>query len=484
MNAEREERRDRLRFYLFLGALLCVSLILHTLIRTDYGDDEYFRELWDGTSLGSFLRGRYEGWSSRLVIETVLMLLAAAPEWVWKLLNSLVILLLVWNTADLFGMRRKRLQAAVFFSVTVWMVPPLAIAGAGWISTTTNYLWPLSFGLVAIRPLKHILCGEGIPAWEYAAVPVCILYAANMEQMAAILLGAYLAAGVYQLIIKKRRPPVFYFVCTALIAAMLFFILSCPGNMGRFDQEVESFFPEFRQYGIWEKLVLGFIENGHYFASAGYFKTNYLFALLAGVLAARVVQRKVRGEEARPPRRFWLELAVSAVPLAFFWGVAMLANKWLEKNGFSRGGHIVGLLCQNRYLPGTHEFSWGTFTYSWGMLALQIGVYAGLAACVALTVYFLHGKSGETLLELVVLGAGMASHMILGFSPTVYISSERTALFCDMAILIVVMRNLQVFWGNSGKLYGRLLVGAYIAVGIWGNPSLRLLVNVLRFRFL
>lgn len=468
MIAERDEVRDKIRLCLIMLCFFGGLLIAHAFIYPDYGDDLYYKNELAGISFGSLLQNRYNEWSSRFVIDAVMILLIAAPRWVWKILDCLVVLLLIWNTVDLFGMYRKKLQASLFLFAMMWITPILALRGAGWVTTTTNYLWPLSFGLVALRPLKHLLCKEKCPTWEYLAVPLCVVYSANLEQMAAILLGAYLVVGFYQ-VVRGRKLSAFYFVCIFLVVGMLCLILSCPGNQNRLAVETERYLPQFAQYSIWEKLFEGFIENGFYYAAGGCVKTNYLFALLTGVLAARILQQKP-GRKGNPGKcPFWLAGAVAFIPLAFYWGVGHFANYWLETYGFRRGGHIVGLLCQNRYLPGTHDYVWGRMTYSWSMIALQLCVYAGLVVCVALTIYFLHGKSEETLLELVILGAGMASHVIVGFSPTIYISGERTALFCTAAILIVVLRNLQIFWGSSKRSLEKIVMGAYVAAIIFGN---------------
>lgn len=43
-----------------------------------------------------------------------------------------------------------------------------------------------------------------------------------------------------------------------------------------------------------------------------------------------------------------------------------------------------------------------------------------------------------------VKGGILLSRVSLGFSPTVYASGARTALYCSIAMLIVCLRNLQI----------------------------------------
>ncbi len=89
--------------------------------------------------------------------------------------------------------------------------------------------------------------------------------------------------GAY-LVIKKKRVTLFYFVQIFLIAASLFFILRAPGNGNRFAYEMDRYFPEFAGFDVGSKLILGFLENAHYYIAGGEDKNCYLFACMAGVL--------------------------------------------------------------------------------------------------------------------------------------------------------------------------------------------------------
>ncbi len=453
---------QRAKEILILAVFFLILLAVHFFIKTDFGDDVHYATEWGKEPLSVFLKGRYDWWSSRVVIEAVMLPLTAAPVWIWKLLNIWMVLLLVINTADLFAVERK-VQAQLFSFAGIWMVPLLTINGAGWITTTTNYLWVLSLGLVALRPLKHWLCREKCAGWEYLACPLCTLYAANMEQMGAVLCGAYLVCGAY-LLVRKRKISPFYLVQVLLVLGMLYYVLSSPGNGWRNQYEVERYFPEFESLSIWEKLHMGFLETGQYYLAGGDKRGCYVFALLAGALFAALLQKTVKAGGAARGKRFadWCRLLVALAPAAFYWGVGHLGNYLLSRAALPRGGHIVGVLCGNRSLPGLGE-------YPAGLVALQTAAYLILLLCTALAVWFVHGKSEETLLEWIVLAAGFMSRVIIGFSPTIYVSGERTALFCSAAFLIVAFRNIQMFWNKTADWRPKAAVSVYMAVILAGN---------------
>ncbi len=457
-----------------MGVFFVILLCLHLPLQTGWGDDAVFRE--NTMPLGDFLADRYGKWTSRVVIEAGVKLLAGAPDLIWKILNSLIWLLLVWITADLFGVKGagsedKGMQAEAFFFLLIWCIPARSLCDAGWIATTMNYLWPVTLGLVAMRPIKHWVAGEKCPVWEYAVCPVCIVFAANVEQGAAVLLGVCLLFLGYTAL-RGKKIPSFYYVLLLLVIVSVLFMMTAPGNAYRFQAEMNLWFPGFDELNLFEKLLMGFIDSMNYYVSAGGGeRTNYLFALLAGILAAGVLQRRGACE---------VRLKVAAfVPLSFYWGIGRLGNSLLQADVFRKGGHIVGLFGKNRCLPtgaGTFDYL-GWISYSRKMVFLQVGIFLGVLACVALMICWLHGKSAETWLELTILGAGFSSRVIMGLSPTLYASGERTSLYCSVAILIVCLRNLQIYWNGCRQKRGKVLLGVYVAlvicVSVWsGGGSL------------
>ncbi len=432
-------------------------LLAHALICPDFGDDVTYAGIWGKQPLFAFLQERYLKWSSRVVIEAVMLPLTAVSPWVWRILDVFMLLLLVWITADLFG-TEKKLQAQILFFAMLWTVPFFSLSSAGWITTTVNYLWTLTLGLVALRPLKHWLKGEKCPPAEYIACPLCVLYGANMEQMGAILLGAYLVMGLYLLAEKRKLSP-FYFVQLGLVVLSLFFILWAPGNGERTISETERFFPEFSSFSAYEKLWMGFLETAHYYLAAGHEQVSYLFGVLAGGLFLTTLGA---GKSLSGKKKKWLLFFISLCPLAFYWGVGHLGNFLLNSGILTRGRDGVGVLAQNRQLPGLSYFSAP-------LIVFQTLVYLAVMACVALTIALLYGKSRETGFQLLILGAGLLSRVIVGFSPTLYASGDRTAIYCSAALLIVTLRNLQYFLGQKPGAFLRAAGGCYLGICILGN---------------
>lgn len=444
------------------GIFLLVLIIAQAWISPDFGDDLAYARVRQEQSLSEFLAERYDSWSSRLLIEAVMMLLIN-HSLIWRVLNIAVVLLLIWITADLFGIG-NRLQAQFLFFVSVWMIPFASLCSAGWITTTTNYLWVLALGLLALRPIGHWLKGESCPEWEYLICPLCALYAANMEQMGAILLGSYLVFGGYLVYLKRRLSP-FYFIQLGLTLVSMLFILSAPGNAVRSLAGTEVIFREFSDMSVGEKLWMGFLENAHYYIAGGYENCCCLFGCLSGVLMISFVG-KIAGERQSTESRqlwpnVWKGIAV-CLPLISYLCCTWFFPYLLWEVNIPRGRDLLWALSYNRQIPSQSPGQPS-------MIVIQTSFYLAVLCCVALTIRLLHGKSEESRLQLLVLGAGFASRLLMGFSPTIYASGDRTALFCSMAVLIVILRNMQLCLRENRGWEFRIAMGICLGGSVLYN---------------
>lgn len=473
-NPNQNKQRQALLMSLFLVLLLGVQCLIHPGLE----DDLIFAQYWEQRPHLEFLGLRYQTWTSRVIIEAALMPLAAANSLIWRILNIAVILLLVWIVADLFGLEDK-LQAQFLFFVILWLIPLDSLCSAGWITTTVNYLWCLTLGLVAMRPIKHLLLDERCPAWEYVLCPLCMLYASNIEQMCAILLGVYIVFVVYFIIRNIKTKALFHhmnlgIVCIQLLLAIaqLCLIEASPGNQNRMLLESSRYFPEFPQMHMGEKLLMGFLENAHYYIAGGHEQVCYLFAALSGVLFLCLFTKNIgdasnasgaeRPLSAGKRQGKFLQRGIALCPLTAYWLCAYGFRFLLYDLNIPRGRNLLSALAENRQIAGQGNFSGQ-------IVGIQTLVYLIILICVALTIYFLHGANKETILQLLILAAGFLSRVIMGFSPTIYVSGDRTALFCSTAILILILRNLCIWLRTHPGIWQKAVMGAYVGSMILCN---------------
>ena len=102
LTCERDVRK-RLFPYLTLFAIL---LIWHLGLPVNTGDDIYFVNALEQSSALAFLMFRYMQWSSRLLIECVLIFVVRAP-YVWRILDSLALTLIAVMTSAMFNEKKS-----------------------------------------------------------------------------------------------------------------------------------------------------------------------------------------------------------------------------------------------------------------------------------------------------------------------------------------------------------------------------------------
>ena len=424
-NACRQEnigrsRRELVGYAAALILFLLAALLLHRLTQPLFSDDSWFSTKLDDYTLADYLIWRYTNWTSRILLETFLVVLVHGHYLLWCVLDSLMAVLLVASLGELLGMRRNAATVALI-SLMIAFVPVGILYSAGWIATSTNYLWPLAFGVYGLLPIRRIVDNGTFRGWEYISFSAALIVAANQEQMAAILLAFYLAAVFYlsrqeREAQDKKKQQRFLLWMIVLLILSLIFILSCPGNDLRKETEIEKWFPQFPQYHLPEKLLMGYLTTFvYYVAGIGNQLLLPVFTLILAVATACRVQK------------VWKRLA-AFVPVA---GTVVLGFplRYSVKEGLVWHPSYYYDLFANIYLP-RHDLcnyvNWQVALESIGDLILVLWM--------VLLLYWLFGKTHELAVMLFALAAGFGSRMIIGLSPTVYASGYRTTLFCTVIL--------------------------------------------------
>ena len=314
----------------FVAAALA-AVLWHVVLSTNVGDDMvYFKTLLDGnSSLGEILAHRYETWSSRMVIEAVLIPLVHCPL-LWKILDIVIFTSLPVLLCGLLGVTGR---GRWFVTGLVLLYPFADMASAGWIATTTNYLWPLWGVLVIGMVLKQLRCGRKVPVWEAAAAFLACAYAGSQEQ-AAVLLLLLLGMEVLHYISEKRmKQPLLYALCGIDIISLIY-IFSCPGNAIRSAQEMAGRMPEFADFTFAEKLYMGLANVERIFIA----ELDPVYCVVAAVLML-LVYRKT-GD--------YRKTLLAGIPALLLFGQAVVR---VSHPSFEKG------VCADRHRR--HSWNWG-----------------------------------------------------------------------------------------------------------------------------
>ena len=432
-----EKRKNYIPFIL----VTIVAILYHIRIQPMAGDDILFSQATEGKGLFPYLIELYQTWTSRFVIELILVLLVKVPLR-WKILDVLLFATLPILLSKLFGGGKLMNWCA---AVAVLMYPFHDMGSAGWITTTVNYFFPV-WGLFFVALLiKKIACWEEISVLEaVAAVPVCLV-ASSHEQVAVILFVVLLLYGIYGFrgstaFLKRkvrfgRKQAVLAGLVLANVASLISIIL-CPGNAARNAVSIADL-PVYETYHFGDKLYLGLLSVERVFIA----NADALFVLVLALLAGLVY---LKTEDYR-------KILISSLPLMIIFGQTVLRTAYPGLSGlFVMPGQIT-------------EWSFSELSTWIPMVYLLVTVAAMLYAF-----YCLFGeKIEEYLAVLILLGCGFGAGAILGFMATIYVSGERVYITLYFILLFVMLlaiyRQKEALQEKLQKTVGKLAV-AWVAL--------------------
>lgn len=418
-------------YYFPFVILGLIMLVLHFRLALEMGDDLYFKSVLSGNgSVGTwlgFIRQRYQTWSSRIVIETILIILTHATV-LWRLLDALV---MVWIGVafSVFFNPEKRVGVNWFIVCAVLSYSFYTMGEAGWIATTLNYSWPLAFGLLAILPICNTLRKKrsSIPCL-LLSLPA-LIYAANQEQMCAVMLAV---CGFFLVYLYVRDKKVYRFVACEVILclASLIFILTCPGNNIRYTSEIATWFPGFANLSFFTKLEMGYSSTLYHYIM----ETNLFFSLFCTVLLITVFLT-TQNSACR---------VVSVIPLAASIIMGPFSSVFAEV--------LPNLTALKGFMTETGTGLQWTRTSYW----IPDGLITCVLLCVLASIFLAFKDKKKAALAIYLLLVGLASRWVMGFSPTIWASGTRTFIFTYFSFITVsVMLFQDVTQGGARNVRGR-----------------------------
>lgn len=430
-------------FALLLVANLSIRLAGTGITRVGGGDDAAFFGYLQHSSLTAFLKQRYMTWSSRVVIETVLSVITHFSI-LWKLLNAVmmfIVILIPYKFILETENESRNIQTFLFSASLFFLLPMEMFYETGWMATTTNYLWILAAGEVALIPtlmkLKNI---DGpINKWVYGLSAFALVYAANQEQMVVILLLLFI--GAMGIMLFQHRSVKWEILQLFITISSFIIIILAPGNKVRKVQEIQHWLPQFGKLSLVRKVELG------YSSTLSHFFFNFdLLTILLLVMILVVFWKKSADYKA----------TISNVSLVL---PLLLVLVVVVDQGFMKGIYPgVDRLKDFMTLYGSKlVFSQPK---SWipdlVLLALAASVVGGL---------FRTKQLSKSLIMTYILFCGVISRIIMGFSPTIWASGTRTFLFLYESIICVALFIYASIGSGNTKRYVEVM--AY-SLGILG----------------
>ena len=416
------------KYILFI--IFIFLLLIHLIVKTNTNDDVWFKSIINSiTDLPNYLISRYNGWTSRLIIEGVLITILKLPKIVWCLLNTLIIFLLVYDIDILFSKKKSK----IFVILLVGIYSFIDMSSAGWYATTLNYLWPLALGLYSLIPIKNHLINKNEKWYKYILYFLSLLYACNQEQMCFIIFGIYLVFTIYFIYKKKINKFIIFLLLMSLIN--LIFILTCPGNSLRNIAETQNWYPAFENFNLISKSFLGIITTTYYL----FYKSNFIILLLS-ILIPISIFKKFKNK---------LYRIVSMIPIILY---------------------IIEIVLKlNINIPIIYKIFNCINVYSIPHNEIEFS-FANICAIILCIIYYVSilfsiiinfKNKNEKYLLIIIYVIGLISRFMIGLSSTIYASSMRTFIFLDFALLIIIyyfIQNLNLNSKYKKMLYTSLII--------------------------
>ena len=407
----------------------------------------FYAKVLDRESLGAFLLERYYGHSSRLINEGI-MIYTSRNFLLWKVLDFLAWMLLAWAFSKLFDTLHDRKMNWIIVGF-ILLFPISEMASAGWIATLSVYIWSIAFGVYALTSVTRIYRGERIRWYQWLLMLLAVIYAANIEQMCAVLLVFFFCAFLYYLLRKKRF--IFgLFLMTVIPAAELVMILTCPGNHVRTAKEIKTGIIDFAMLTKAEKLNIAFTDT-----MQGLLRGDRVFfAFTVVVLLLLILKYKKAGT------------AILGTVLVLF----ATSDVWFS------------VLFKNYPFLRDMEIDFHAETYMQKALYFREFLWIGCLLLIALSIVLLFDRYLEWFSMSLVLLMGLASRLVIGLSPSYYSSAERTRayfLFAFIGVALYLLKKYMWLIEQKPKLDKALMVGfgAFAAwsavnsasfIAIWG----------------
>lgn len=431
-----------------LLALLLVQLAMHLNCDSLIYDDWYFRDAAEsGQSLFSFLSTRWQTWSSRLIIEALLCV-TTRSVWLWRILDSLNMVLMAYALCRLAN-AEKRPGMLALAGLLVTTIPFAVLRSTGWQATGMNYYVPLACALTACIPLADALWGRKTPTALAVFAVLGAVLGANQEQTAALIFGAHVVLGAALAIRNRRekaanRPSAAVWLVLTVACAELAMHLLAPGNAVRAAESVATVnLRDYGQFTLIDKLDIGLTST----TALLMYTWNPVVAACGAVVLATVFAR----------RRGWAVGLMAGLTAAFVLR-AFLTNAAAGLSGNAPFARMLDYTLL--YGPdGVDDPA------RWAMLAATI-VTLGM---MALSLYLSIGHRPLAAAAAFIFALGFATRLVMGFSPTVVESGERTLLPFYGAMMLAALLCLRDVKAEGGS--GKPIAAAYILCAVLAGAN-------------
>lgn len=424
MNMTNKKQNNLALTIIIYAVFAAIIFFCHTKLEM-YGDDILFAERISNFSLIDFLQLRYNTWSSRLVIEVILVFLCN-NFWLWKILDTLILCLTCYSITTII-FNNKNVSNTIVVMLFMFIIPYSVMGETGWCATALNYSWVIAAILFCFIPLKKLINKQAIPKWTIPFYIIASLYAVNQEQGAVIVFCVSLTFVVY--LIKTKQKSFYPYILLAISIISLIFIATCPGNHIRKLEEVGRWMPCYNDLSIFQKIYISTME----LSSTLFTGTSIIILYALALFLYSIIFHK---------KMFQKIFSAAFLLLALF---IMICKAYSLKTGTS-------FTFLNFWQNNSNTFQTSMFTINDWFKGSTIISFLFIIGSIIIPLVNL---KKDSLLIIFILLIGYATRTILLFSPSVISSGIRPSIFMFYSFIItsLLIISKYIFKKSNNNFY-------------------------------
>ncbi|MBQ5560819.1 MAG: hypothetical protein IIT46_13755 [Lachnospiraceae bacterium] len=423
-------------------AILFIFGIYDCLILPCYADDiNLYTGILEKQTIWEFMSFRYSAWSSRIIIEAVLVYMVKY-QILWRILNTLVAFGIAWYMSKLVSEDHKYSWPICFGVV---MYPFIDMSTAGWIATMLNYWWPLFTLLVLAYYLKQIMLGNKMKWYQWMISFIFAVFTCDHEQAATVVL--LLFGGCFCYFFIKNKKISLYMVMVLIVDVVSYvYIMLCPGNSKRL---VQSDGEIYNKFSLVKKLELGIfnIEN-RFWVETNIFMIVFIFVLVYLMWKTRMKTRK-----------FWVCMPMMIIILGY---------------------QVTNRLCSvSKMVFVEAERTMDLEAFEVASLIKVFWFVLFVASLLACFWVLLKEEKNNVLSVLIAVISGFGSAEMLGMSPTVFTSDTRIFIFFYFSLIYALGMCVKSTYGKIQYVEFERIVIDLMIFAITGYQVMYVVSNII-----
>lgn len=396
--------------------ILFIFVLAYFMLTKKANDDLNCLKDLVGRSLKDYLIYRYNNWSSRLIIDGMMIMLCKNVKYkVFCVLNAATYVVMTIIISKIFNKEQNK-NINIFLCFLVLLYPLSHLGSAGYIATSINYLLPLTCLFYSMYVVLQIINNKKFSKISYIIAIITTLIACNMEQTCITFVALLFFIEIFSIIKKKNKKKDWYIIVLFAIAIIeLIFIAKCPGNSVRYNSEIKARYNNYANYGLKEKIYLGIIPTASEILNQKIIFT--VFALLLMIYTFGKSKNKILR-------------TLSVIDFSFFLLMGTFSN--LTKTIYQNSSKFFEII--------NSQDIYGNSIALPNLICLAIILFVSLSL-----IYLLYEVFDHKLEYPLILIVGFASRIMMGFSPTIFASCSRTAIilyFSALVLSLIIYREL------------------------------------------